>query len=43
MTNPAILLKDMSEIQRIMVAFIITICAIHDLRIKNSRTGSIHS
>ena len=44
MTNPAILLKDMSEIpEGIMDAFIITICAIHDLRIKkNSRTGSIY-
>tara|TARA_B100000287_G_scaffold429780_1_gene483759 strand:+ start:127 stop:2277 length:2151 start_codon:yes stop_codon:yes gene_type:complete len=44
MTSPAILLKDMSEIpEGIMDAFIITICAIHDLRLKkNSRTGSIY-
>ena len=45
MTNPAILLKDMSEIpEGIMDAFIITICAIHDLRIKKFKNRLyIHS
>ena len=41
MTNPAIILKDGSEIpEGIMDAFIATLCAIHDFQIKNnSRTG----
>ena len=44
MTNPAILLGDKSEIpEGIMDAFITSICAIHDLKLKkNSRTGSIY-
>ena len=44
MTNPAILLNDKSEIpEGIMDAFITSICAIHDLKLKkNSRTGSIY-
>ena len=44
MTNPAILLKDDSEVpEGIMDAFITTAAALHDLkRRKNSRTGSIY-
>jgi len=44
MTNPAILLKDNSEIpEGIMDAFIATLCALHDFRNKkNSRTGSVY-
>ncbi len=44
MTNPAILLKDGSEVpEGIMDAFITTGAAIHDIkRKKNSRTGSIY-
>jgi malate synthase len=44
MTNPAILLKDGSEIpEGIMDAFIATLCAIHDFKNKkNSRTGSVY-
>jgi malate synthase len=44
MTNPAIILKDGSEIpEGIMDAFISTLCAIHDFKIKNnSRTNSVY-
>ncbi len=44
MTNPAIILKDGSEVpEGIMDAFITTAAAIHDLKKKkNSRTGSIY-
>ena len=44
MTNPAILLKDGSEIpEGIMDAFVSTLCAIHDFKNKkNSRTGSVY-
>ena len=44
MTNPAITLKDGSEIpEGLMDAFITTAAAIHDLQKKtNSRTGSIY-
>ena len=44
MTNPAILLKDGSEIpEGIMDAFVSTMCALHDFKNKNnSRTGSIY-
>jgi len=44
MTNPAILLKDGSEIpEGIMDAFIATLCALHDFKNKkNSRTGSVY-
>ena len=44
MTNPAILLKDGSEIpEGIMDAFISTLCAIHDFKNKkNSRTSSFY-
>ena len=44
MTNPAILLKDGSEIpEGIMDAFISTLCALHDFKNKkNSRTGSVY-
>ena len=44
MTNPAIILKDGSEIpEGIMDAFISTMCALHDFKNKNnSRTGSIY-
>ena len=44
MTNPAILLKDGSEIpEGIMDAFITTAAALHDLKKrKNSRKGSIY-
>ncbi len=44
MTNPAILLKDGSEIpEGIMDAFIATMCALHDFKNKkNSRTGSVY-
>mgnify|MGYP001209705096 CR=1 FL=1 len=44
MTNPAIKLKDDSEIpEGIMDAFVSTLCAIHDFKIKkNSRTGSVY-
>ncbi len=44
MTNPAILLKDGSEIpEGIMDAFFSTICALHDFKNKkNSRTGSVY-
>ena len=43
MTNPAILLKDGSEIpEGIMDAFVTTLCSLHDLKSKkNSRAGSI--
>tara|TARA_B100000963_G_scaffold20065_1_gene15170 strand:- start:4271 stop:6415 length:2145 start_codon:yes stop_codon:yes gene_type:complete len=44
MTNPAILLKDGSEIpEGIMDTFISTLCALHDFKNKNnSRTGSVY-
>ncbi len=44
MTNPAIILKDDSEIpEGIMDAFFSTMCALHDLKNKkNSRTGSVY-
>ena len=44
MTNPAILLKDNSEIpEGIMDTFISTLCALHDFKNKkNSRTGSVY-
>ena len=44
MTNPAIKLKDGSEIpEGIMDAFVSTMCALHDFKNKNnSRTGSIY-
>jgi malate synthase len=44
MTNPAIILKDGSEIpEGIMDAFMATLCALHDFRNKkNSRTGSVY-
>ena len=44
MTNPAILLKDGSEIpEGIMDAFISALCALHDFKNKkNSRTGSVY-
>ena len=44
MTNPAIILKDGSEIpEGIMDAFISSLCAIHDFKNKiNSRTGSVY-
>ena len=44
MKNPAILLKDGSEIpEGIMDAFIVTLCALHDIKIKkNSKSGSIY-
>ena len=44
MTNPAIILKDGSEIpEGIMDAFVSTMCALHDFKNKNnSRTGSIY-
>ena len=44
MTNPAVTLKDGSEIpEGIMDAFVSTMCAIHDFKNKNnSRTGSIY-
>ena len=44
MTNPAILLRDGSEIpEGIMDAFISTLCALHDFKNKkNSRTGSVY-
>ena len=44
MTNPAIKLKDGSEIpEGIMDAFVATLCALHDFKIKkNSRTGSVY-
>ena len=44
MTNPAIILKDDSEIpEGIMDAFVSTMCALHDFKNKNnSRTGSIY-
>ena len=44
MTNPAILLRDGSEIpEGIMDAFIATLCALHDFKNKkNSRTGSVY-
>ena len=44
MTNPAILLKDGSEIpEGIMDAFVATLCALHDFKNKkNSRTGSVY-
>ena len=44
MTNPAIVLKDGSEIpEGIMDAFISTLCALHDFKNrKNSRTGSVY-
>ena len=44
MTNPAILLKDGSEIpEGIMDGFLSTLCALHDFRNKiNSRTGSVY-
>ena len=44
MTNPAIQLKDGSEIpEGIMDAFVATLCALHDFKIKkNSRAGSVY-
>ena len=44
MTNPAVLLKDGSEIpEGIMDAFVATLCALHDFKNKkNSRTGSVY-
>ena len=44
MTNPAIILKDGTEIpEGIMDAFIATLCAIHDFKNKkNSRAGSVY-
>jgi malate synthase len=44
MTNPAILLKNGSEIpEGIMDAFVSTLCALHDFKNKkNSRTGSVY-
>ena len=44
MTNPAIKLKDGSEIpEGIMDAFVSTLCALHDFKNKNnSRTGSVY-
>ncbi len=44
MTNPAILLKDGSEIpEGIMDGFLSTLCALHDFKNKiNSRTGSVY-
>jgi len=44
MTSPAILLKDGSEIpEGIMDAFVSTLCALHDFKIKkNSRTNSVY-
>ncbi len=44
MTNPAITLKDGSEIpEGIMDAFVSTMCALHDFKNKNnSRTGSVY-
>ncbi len=44
MTNPAILLKDGSEIpEGIMDAFVATLCALHDFtNKKNSRTSSVY-
>ena len=44
MTNPAIILKDDSEIpEGIMDAFISTLCALHDFKNRNnSRTGSVY-
>ena len=44
MTNPAILLKDGSEIpEGIMDGFLSSLCALHDFRNKiNSRTGSVY-
>ena len=44
MTNPAIILKDGSEIpEGIMDAYISTLCALHDFKNKNnSRTGSFY-
>jgi len=44
MTNPAVILKDGSEIpEGIMDAFVATLCALHDFKNKNnSRTGSVY-
>ena len=44
MTNPAIILKDGSEIpEGIMDAFMATLCSLHDFKNKkNSRTGSVY-
>ena len=44
MTNPSILLEDKSEIpEGIMDAFVSTLCALHDFKIKNnSRTNSVY-
>ncbi len=44
MTNPAIILKDGTEIpEGIMDAFVSTLCALHDFKNqKNSRTGSVY-
>ena len=44
MTNPAIILKDGSEIpEGIMDAFVLHLCALHDFKNKNnSRTGSVY-
>ena len=44
MTNPAIILKDESEIpEGIMDTFVATLCAMHDFKNKNnSRTGSVY-
>ena len=44
MTNPAIILKDGSEIpEGIMDAFVATLCALHDFKNKtNSRSSSVY-
>ena len=44
MTNPAVLLKDGTEIpEGILDAFVSTLCALHDFKNKkNSRTGSVY-
>ena len=43
MTNSAVLLQDGSEIpEGILDAFVTSLCAIHDLKQNNSRTGSIY-
>ena len=43
MTNPAIILKDGSEIpEGIMDAFVSTMCALHDFKNKKFKTGSIY-
>ena len=43
MTNPAIILKDGTEIPGILDVFMATLCALHDFKNKkNSRTGSVY-